>query len=71
MLLPNHFWKLVKILGWAAPHSPDVENKEEARCGYSQLQFTPVSYEICHTGQKNVAKAKEVVCDYTRQHPLF
>lgn len=58
-------------LGHSASHSPDVEEEEEARCRDSQLQFTPVSYEVRHPGQQNVAEAKEVVSDYTSQHPLL
>lgn len=58
-------------LGHAADHLPDIEDEEETRCWDSQLQFTPVSYEVRHSGQQNVAKAKEVVGDYTSQHPLL
>lgn len=72
-------WKLRKLgathtasnLGHSAVHSPDVENEEETRSRDGQLQFTPVSYEVCHSGQQNVAKAKEVVSDYPGQHPLL
>lgn len=51
-----------------AAHSPDVDDEEEAWCRYSQLQFTPISYEVCHPSQYDVSKAKEVIGDYTSQH---
>lgn len=58
-------------MGHTVVHSPDVKDEEETGYGNGQLQFTPVSYEIRHSGQQNVAKTKEVVSDYTGQHSLL
>ena len=58
-------------VGPTAAHWPDVEDEEETRRWDRQLQFTPVSDEVRHAGQQNVAGAEEIVCDYTSQHPLL
>lgn len=58
------------MLVQSAANSPNVDDEEEARCRYSQLQLAPVPYEVRHPGQEDVPESEEVVCDNPGQHAL-
>lgn len=61
-------WKSVIV--YFSP-SPYVENEQEARDWYGQLQAPPIPYEVRDARQQHVAQPKCIVSDDASEHALL